>query len=1041
MRLYEVSEQTAVVQNRQISDRNSSAGNSLLSAGDVIEGIITEAENGKAGRLAFSKDGVSHELSLPKDCVSDTFVGDRRRFEVVEAGADRLVLKDLGSILKDSASSLTFSTVDTQLSSLVTGFSETMGDKEKEDTDNIKNLSDEDYSELKHEGFSIEDFKAERLSRAIERVKKGLYEDRRFSEDGNEAIKEERRNIKKQAYHSLTKGDPQKEAAAEALIDADLPVTAENISSLTTALDMAQCAASLVPSSDAYLIRNTLTPTITNIYHAVYSGSNAPTARFTADKGSFADIATEAEKIVAASSVASDVSKLSSAPSLSDAKWLYDNDIPITTDNLIYLKQLETLKVDAGSDSFDKTVLSRACLTLEATGIATDALLIPEYDAPGYVQAPDRDDTSVNEVIISINKRLEIENARLTLTLSSASTLKKLGTDINTASIEEIIDELTALKHDYYMELTGELDIPADEQSQAADTAFKTELAISHIIRSKDDLLGISFQERHTVSLHALSSYELSSTQIRSDLGDSIEKAFRNVDSLLAENELEPTEANRRAVRILGRNSIDLTTDNINEMKYYDAKVTRLCEKLQPAVVMSMIKRGINPLYTPIDELNEALNRIIEEEGISSEEKYSTFLLRMEESGTIPEEQRNAFIGIYRLLYRINKNDRAALGAAIASKKELTLASLLTEERSASGHIDSLIGDAFGSTHSEYTNSITAQINEAFIYSSDLIGDILSQTEPAVWKAAFDDKGSDNNFENISVEHLSEILEAADNNISTATGELLNNDMLSASFAAGRIRDLMSNVPAGKLLKSFGIDDSATNIDSLLRESPVVLSPDDIPAVTDDSPFGTYENGYADFADAFSNALTRSELSAQNGMLGSIGASEAVSLTQMLDNLGLLQKLSLNRHYSFRVEGENPADVNLTFLHGAGSKGTVSIRLSGTVGTITAELGVSALNSSAENTAKYSVSGIVSFDTESGSLEADVSAFTELLDSNGFESVRIGCSRSGYPVSRYFSRLGELKSREQPVARPASEEAVSDNTLYRVATLFLKAFL
>ena len=60
--------------------------------------------------------------------------------------------------------------------------------------------------------------------------------------------------------------------------------------------------------------------------------------------------------------------------------------------------------------------------------------------------------------------------------------------------------------------------------------------------------------------------YETLMTAPRADMGDSIQKAFRNVDDILKDLGIEATEDNRRAVRILGYNGIDITEESILQM-------------------------------------------------------------------------------------------------------------------------------------------------------------------------------------------------------------------------------------------------------------------------------------------------------------------------------------------------------------------------------------------------------------------------------------------------------------------------------------------
>ena len=79
-------------------------------------------------------------------------------------------------------------------------------------------------------------------------------------------------------------------------------------------------------------------------------------------------------------------------------------------------------------------------------------------------------------------------------------------------------------------------------------------------------------------------------TAPRADLGDSIQKAFRNVDDILNDIGLEATEANQRAVRILGYNQIEITQESVAEMKAADEQVQRVFRNLTPATVTEMIR-------------------------------------------------------------------------------------------------------------------------------------------------------------------------------------------------------------------------------------------------------------------------------------------------------------------------------------------------------------------------------------------------------------------------------------------------------------------
>ena len=85
-------------------------------------------------------------------------------------------------------------------------------------------------------------------------------------------------------------------------------------------------------------------------------------------------------------------------------------------------------------------------------------------------------------------------------------------------------------------------------------------------------------------------AYETLKTEPRADLGDSIQKAFRNVDDILEDLDLEVTDANRRAVRILAYNEMAVNAESVMQMKAADQKVQNLFQNLS-----TLISSGFTP--------------------------------------------------------------------------------------------------------------------------------------------------------------------------------------------------------------------------------------------------------------------------------------------------------------------------------------------------------------------------------------------------------------------------------------------------------------
>jgi hypothetical protein len=247
-------------------------------------------------------------------------------------------------------------------------------------------------------------------------------------------------------------------------------------------------------------------------------------------------------------------------------------------------------------------------------------------------------------------------------------------------------------------------------------------------------------------------TYEALGTMPRRDLGDSIQKAFENTDSLLEEIGMEATEENRRGVRILGYNSMEITRENLTEVKQMDGKVQYLMKNLTPSVTLEMVREGVNPLNKPLDEVNREIDRIRQDQNLTREDDYSRFLWKMEQNDQITEQERDAYVGIYRLLHQVEKNDGAAIGSLAAQGGELTLQNLLTGIRSRKGqNMDIRIDDGFGATESYQApeNSISAQIDRGFsgnennsggTYQKQLASQILDAIAPEKLAEVSDEK-------------------------------------------------------------------------------------------------------------------------------------------------------------------------------------------------------------------------------------------------------------------------------------------------------------
>lgn len=151
-----------------------------------------------------------------------------------------------------------------------------------------------------------------------------------------------------------------------------------------------------------------------------------------------------------------------------------------------------------------------------------------------------------------------------------------------------------------------------------------------------------------------------------------------------------------------------------------DQLLTGTIRELKPGTVLSMIREGMNPMKMELSELSDFLEQQNQESSGQEMESYSKFLYQMEKQKEITEEERSAYIGIYRLIHQVEKTDDAAVGAIWQSEAGFTLENLLSAVRTAKKkHMDYTVNDDFGGLNraDTGTESISDQIERGFSLS------------------------------------------------------------------------------------------------------------------------------------------------------------------------------------------------------------------------------------------------------------------------------------------------------------------------------------
>jgi hypothetical protein len=685
--------------------------------------------------------------------------------------------------------------------------------------------SQEDLAKMQEDGYSLSDTDSRTIVTVTDKIKAALAKAGvDISKYGDTMSREE--------LEEITGSDVVATQIAQELNRNDLPLTDDNLEDCQKAYEKAQEIDTPDDGAVRYLIQNELPPTIENIYKAEHSYTEA--AQFTENRisdGDFAAIEEQVEKIIADAGLTVD------DQTKADSRWLIQNSLPLTGENLVYVNQLRGLTtqdadeiiaamgeaVAEGNRPMDGMLIEGYSLAdqaqdaMDVVSQATDAdleyliekgqeLTIANLKAAEANRAEGVGTLGITEVgeestatefgiaeagqelstaeegiaagqeatagtldesgLKLLTAKRQLEEIRLAMTTEANYALLKKGISIDTKPLEELVEDLKNQEKNYYRDLLEQSGIEAGEEKVSAFARTTEVLADlkgypANILNPEhtDDTLNTLHESGRILKdtyTKANESYEALMTAPRKDLGDSIDKAFGNVDDILQDLNMDTTEANRRAVRILAYNEIDITVENISRMKAKDEEVQRVFSNMTPQVTMEMIRNNQNPLDMELSDLNRVAEEIKSQSSESDTERFSKYLWKLEQNQEITEEERDSYIGIYRLIAQVEKTDGAAIGALVNEGAELTMRNLLSAVRTGKkGGMDYRVDDDFAGAEGVAKNPrIDDQIMAAF--QQNCLRDAMDEMTPqAAAKLTAQD------WEDMTPEQLKEALQQA----------------------------------------------------------------------------------------------------------------------------------------------------------------------------------------------------------------------------------------------------------------------------------------
>ena len=958
--------------------------------------------------------------------------------------------------------------------------------------------SEEDYAKMQEEGFSLDSTDSHTIITVTDKIKMQL------AKAGKEVFGDD---LDAAELEAMTGSVALANQLEQAFKEADLPATDENIATSIEAFEQLQMLQPMTDGAIKYMLDNQLQPTIENLYMAQFSGSAGYTGQTVEDMD---QLSGQIQNML--SSMGLTVNE----NTMADCQWLIQNDVPLTEENLTYYEDLKTLELPADpsqamgqiADAITQGNMPKDAMVAEGYSLrdqaqnAADVIENATDEDVAYVvnngmeltvdnlakaaenRGKDAESDSQNQKAYTdkglelLTAKRQLEEVRLAMSAEANYALLKKGISIDTEPLVKLVDELKNMENQYYTNLLEAQGADATPENVAlfAETTEK----VAQLGQVPAYVLGIPEADVSTIDgayeqgmqmKSALEKagvqYETLMTAPRTDMGDSIQKAFRNVDDILNDLGVEATEENRRAVRILGYNGIEITEDSIIQMKAADEEVQRMFKNMTPAVVTQLIKQGINPLEMKISDLNRVAEQVRSEVGKDDNQKFSEYLYKLEKNNQITEEERNSYIGIYRLIHQVEQTDGAA--ALVNQGAEMTMKNLLTAVRSThkTNRMDISVDNDYGETEDQTAsiNSITDQIETA--YQTNCIKDAADLLTPGRLQQVFD-KYPD--WQNMTPEEFARALAETADTDAAAEREYLQEQMQMVQEAASASDEIY------RMLEQFDLPNTAMNVNAiqsmmanrnqLFRQifGEESTNPDRERKITTEDIEAIKESIIEDFGEAVSEPEALAEVQetlgtvAENVMKTMISSDEVTSIDVremrlMQAKLSINQTLAKKEQYSIPVlVGDKVTNVSLKIVRGVETKGIVDIMLESEMsGKIAAtfqakEEGISGLvvtdKQETRDLLADQMGFLASAIQESDGEQVDLRfAIEKNLDLNHFSGVASGKSGNVTSVNDSAASTKEAVDKEGQSTEGKKEDSVykvQTARLYHIAEAFLK---
>lgn len=299
---------------------------------------------------------------------------------------------------------------------------------------------------------------------------------------------------------------------------------------------------------------------------------------------------------------------------------------------------------------------------------------------------------------------------------------------LESSRLQEVADALGQMQQEMATNALRSVQMPITEEN--IETVVNTMQVVQEMKYYFNQTVQVEVETDESTTLnemhHALSQYMAHETPVESRFGESIKSVEDQIAHLLENQGIEVTQTTLEAAKALITNHIEVNEAQLKNIEDIVLKLDTFLEEMTPTTVATMLKEGINPYQSSVNDLLIwATDHKLE--GLKT--SVAEAIVTLEDQGQISKEQKDGMIGLYHILQAVENRKEQVMGYLYRHNLPMTVENLEVAARYANGkrHIQHTVDDTLEAT-TKVENTASHKI-EKTVETSQKTQDILKTLE------------------------------------------------------------------------------------------------------------------------------------------------------------------------------------------------------------------------------------------------------------------------------------------------------------------------